>query len=119
MFMLLVAIIVAAVLVVVLFRYSCSGYQGRHTVAGIAGVVLALGTGVTAVVYAVAGLDYIAADYKADIINREFHTNYTQAEVFFASDVIDTIRELDRKRIELNGSLMQWDQESGDDQQNR
>lgn len=57
-------------------------------------------------VYAFLVYDYIAADYKKDIINREYKTDYTQAEVFYASDVIDTIRQLNRKRIELNGDLM-------------
>ena len=49
---------------------------------------------------------------KARIINREYHTNYTQAEVFWASNVINTIRELDRKRIELNGDLMREEPEA-------
>lgn len=49
---------------------------------------------------------YIGADHKARIINREYSTNYTQAEVFYASDVIETIREIDRKRFEVNGDLM-------------
>lgn len=47
-----------------------------------------------------------AASYQAQIINREYDTQYTQAEVFYASNVIDTVRMLDRKRIELNGDLM-------------
>jgi hypothetical protein len=39
-------------------------------------------------------------------LNREYNTNYTREEVFWASDVIETIRELDRKRVELNGDIM-------------
>jgi hypothetical protein len=48
----------------------------------------------------------MASEHKMHIINREYQTNYTREEIFYASDVIDTIRELDRKRIELNGNIM-------------
>jgi len=49
---------------------------------------------------------YTAAEYQAGIINREYGTNYTQKEVFYASSVIETVRELDRKRVEVNGNLV-------------
>ena len=62
------------------------------------------------IVYGVLGFDYFAAEYKANIINREYDTNYTQAEVFYASDVIDTVRELNRKRVEVNGNLITGEQ---------
>lgn len=45
---------------------------------------------------------WFSAGYEAQILNREYGTNYTQAEVFYASDVIETIRHLDRKRYEVN-----------------
>ncbi len=48
---------------------------------------------------------WVQSDYKAQIINREYGTDYTREEVFFAADVIDTVRELDRKRIEINGDI--------------
>ena len=50
--------------------------------------------------------DYISAGHKAKIINREFGTEYTQKEVFYAEDVIDAIAEIKRTRVELNGDLM-------------
>ena len=56
--------------------------------------------------YSFAAFDYFAAEYKMNIINREYGTQYTQLEVFYASDVIDTIRELDRTRIEANGDVL-------------
>lgn len=56
--------------------------------------------------YAILCFKYLGAEHKAAIINREYDTNYTAQEVFYAEDVIDTIREIDRKRIELNGDLM-------------
>jgi hypothetical protein len=49
---------------------------------------------------------FTAANYKKDIINREYKTNYTQEEVFYASDVIETVRELNRTRLEVNGNLL-------------
>lgn len=49
--------------------------------------------------------DYMAAGYKKEIINTEFQTNYTQDQIYFAEDVIDEIREIQRQRIELNGNL--------------
>lgn len=52
------------------------------------------------------GFSYVVAGEKAKIINREYGTNYTQREVFYAESVIDTIREIDRKRVELNGDIM-------------
>lgn len=55
--------------------------------------------------YSIFAYEYIGAEYKANIINREYGTNYSQIEIFYASDVIDKIREIDRKRIELNGNL--------------
>jgi hypothetical protein len=39
-------------------------------------------------------------------MNREYGTSYTQEEMFFAADVIDTVRQLDRKRIEINGDIV-------------
>lgn len=56
--------------------------------------------------YSVLVYSYVAAEYQAGILNAEYGTNYTQAEVFYASNVIDTVRQLDRKRIELNGNLI-------------
>lgn len=62
-------------------------------IAGAAGVCVAI-------YIATMGFSYKAAEYKAKIINREYGTEYTQKEVFYASDVINTIRELDRSRVE-------------------
>jgi hypothetical protein len=50
--------------------------------------------------------DYFAAWHKAEIINREFGTSYTQIEVFYAESVIDTIQEIKRSRIEVNGDIL-------------
>jgi hypothetical protein len=106
MYLIFASIVVAAVVSVMLFKYGDDGYKGRHFLAGIVGVLMGIGTGLSALVYAFAVWGWIAADHKAQIINREYGTNYTQAEVFYASDVIDTVRQLDRKRYEINGDLV-------------
>ena len=61
---------------------------------------------ISLVAYIFYGWDYIASEYKANIINREYKTNYTRYEVFYANDVIDTIQQINRQRIELNGNLI-------------
>ncbi len=58
------------------------------------------------IVYSFLCYDYFGAEYKKQIINREYGTNYSQLEVFYASDVIDKIREINRKRIELNDDII-------------
>jgi hypothetical protein len=52
------------------------------------------------------GYGWVASDYKAKILNKEFGTEYTREEIFYGSDVIDDIRELQRERIEINGNLI-------------
>lgn len=58
------------------------------------------------IIYSFMGYKYIGAEYKASILNNEYGTHYTQEEIFYASSVIDVVRELDRKRVEINGDLI-------------
>ena len=106
MIILAVGLVVAAISVWALFMFAESGYDFIHGIAFFAGVCLAIATAFTGVAYVWQGWNWIAAEQKANIINREYGTNYTRKEVYFASDVIDTVRQLDRKRIEVNGDLM-------------
>lgn len=106
MFLILTAIIVAAVLSVVLVGFGEDGYQARHALAEIAGILIGICAGGCALFYAFMVLGWVAADHKAQIINREYGTSYTQAEVFYASDVIEIVRQLDRNRYEINGDLV-------------
>ena len=106
MYLILVAIIIAAVMSYVLFKYSFGEYGIENVGAWLLGLIFGVLSAGSAIVYAFTVWSYIAADYKAEIINREYGTNYTQEEVFYASDVIDTIRNLDRKRYEFNGDIM-------------
>lgn len=112
MFMILIAIVVGCALAALLFWYAGEEYGPSAMVAALLGTVLSIALGFTIIAYVFCGWSWFAAEHKARIINREYHTNYTQAEVFWASNVIDTIRELDRKRIELNGDLMREEPEA-------
>lgn len=103
MLMILIAIVVAGATAIAMIIH-CN--QTDNLPSGVFGAILAFCVGLSAIFYAAAGWDWFAAEYKTTIINREYHTNYTQSEVFWASDVIDAIRDLDRKRIELNGDIM-------------
>ena len=106
MILILIAICAAALVAAALLLYGGDDYGGLGLFASLSGVVLAIGTGLAAISYAFAGWSWMAAESKAQIINREYGTKYTREEIFYASDVIDTIREIDRKRIEVNGDVM-------------
>jgi energy-coupling factor transporter transmembrane protein EcfT len=83
------------------------GAQGRFSfLSGVVSPMAAIVGFISLIAYSVLGFQYFAAEHQSNIINREYGTNYTQIEVFYASNVIDTVRELDRKRIELNGDLV-------------
>ena len=60
-----------------------------------------------AIVLAIVAIGLHSAKFKADILNREYNTSYTTEEVYYGRSVIDTIRELDRQRIEVNGDILQ------------
>jgi len=40
-------------------------------------------------------LPYIAAQHKANIINKQYGTHYTRDDVFYAGDVINEIHRVD------------------------
>lgn len=104
MILILIALIVLAVLGFVLLAWA---NENDIFAAFVVGLICVMGAGLGLIAYLFSGWSYMAAEYKADIINREYGTNYTQAEVYWAADVIDTVRELNRKRIELNGDLLE------------
>lgn len=103
MILLLTALIALASLGTVLTIWGANEYVFTAHSIGILCVICA---SVGLMGYTVSGWYYIAAEHKAEIINREYGTNYTQSEVYWAADVIDTVRELNRKRIEINGDLL-------------
>lgn len=106
MILILIAIIVAAVIGCFLLKSGDAGYEGRHAIAFLLGIAICVISVVASFIYAGSAWNWFAADAKAKIINREYGTHYTREEIFYASDVIDTIRQIDRKRIEVNGDVM-------------
>ena len=50
--------------------------------------------------------NWYSAEYQAKIINSEYGTNYTREDVLYASNVIDTIQQINRNRVEINGNVM-------------
>ncbi len=102
MFMILAGIVIAVVIGVLLLRCSDENYG---FFSGFVGMVLLAGAGTISLGFCFIVWSWYASDYKAQIINRAYGTNYTREEVFFASNVINTVRELDRKRIEVNGNV--------------
>lgn len=111
MILFLIALIVGCALASVLLSHGSSGYAGIHTLTTLIGGLLSVLCGIGVIAYGILVLNWVGAKHQADIINREYGTNYTQAEVFYASNVIDTVRELDRKRVELSGDLLQGQKE--------
>ena len=114
MITILIALIAASVVACMLLWYGNNHYHTMGSTAATLGILLAIATGVGGLSYFFFGWHWLAAESKAQLINREYGTNYTQKEIFFASDVIDTIREIDRKRIEVNGNVMRPTQDSCD-----
>ncbi len=86
-------------------RYSLDRYTGLGLATGIAGFIACFAGGIGLIAVILCGVSWQGAKVQAQLINREYGSNYTQEEVFYASESIDIIRELDRKRIEVNGDF--------------
>lgn len=106
MILILIAILATLVASFWAVRYGDRGYRTRHYAVLCAGVTGYSLTIVLLAVYIAAAPHWFAAKYKADIINNEFDTSYTQADIFWADSVINEIYQLKRRRIELNGDLL-------------
>jgi glucan phosphoethanolaminetransferase (alkaline phosphatase superfamily) len=106
MWLVVLGIFMAICLVVVFAVWASTGDEWYNTVASFVSICLGVFTGFVIIVFCFTAWDWAAAEYRAKIINREYGTDYTQEEVFYGSKVIETIRQIDRKRIEINGNLL-------------
>lgn len=60
-----------------------------------------LATAIFAIVFVVVAVETYEGKIKAQILNREYGTNYTADEITWGEDVVDKVLELQRQRIEL------------------
>ena len=95
----LIGLLIGLVIEVILIIIANKSYN-YDMVAWLLAVLFGIVIFVGACVFGGLAFNYRASETKASLINREYNTTYTTEEVFYASDVIDTIRELDRTRIE-------------------
>jgi hypothetical protein len=102
----LIALGFGSLLCAVLLWYDGQGCEDRRVIAGMTGVTLAVACAIGLVFYGTTIFRWVGAKHKADIINREYGTHYTQTEVFYASNVINTVHGLNCKRVEVNGDLL-------------
>ena len=65
------------------------------------GVLGCMTSALAIVIYIILIWGWVAADYQKDVLNKAYGTAYTQEEVYFASSVIDLVREVQRQRIEV------------------
>lgn len=95
-------LILAAIVIATMVGFFLLNYAGKFDDFGflslLGGIAILIGAGGAAIAYALTIWAWFAADSKANIINREYGTSYTREEIFYASDVIDTIRQIERKR---------------------
>jgi hypothetical protein len=99
-------IVMAVIIVIVLAVWSLSDDNWYNVFAGVLAFLLGIFASIMIVFFCIKAWDWRASEYKAEIINREYGTSYTREEVFYGRDVIETIRQLDRTRIEVNGNVM-------------
>lgn len=98
----LLALFASGGISVALCWIATHGFKIRHDIAGAIGVLGCAATVVGFIAYTLLAWEWLAAGEKAQIINAEFGTNYTQQEMFFASDVIEVVRHIERKRYEID-----------------
>lgn len=69
---------------------------------GIVMLVLGgIGAAILAMVFVIVAVETYEGKIKAQILNREYGTNYTVEEITWGEDVVDKVLELQRQRIEL------------------
>ena len=103
MLYILIAILVVTALAVYLFKKSDEYDSVLLFLVGFFTIITAV---ILLISYAILGYSWFAAEHKARILNLEYATNYSQEDIFWASDVIEEIRQLQRKRVEVNGNIL-------------
>lgn len=100
----LIGLLIGLVIEVIFIIIANKSYN-YDMIAALFAIFCGIALFVGACIFGGLAFNYRAAETKATLINREYNTDYTTEEVFYASDVINTILELDRTRIEINGNI--------------
>lgn len=88
---------------VFLYKWGDEAGDGIHTLAMIVSVIMLIIQVIVFIVGICIGFSYIGSGTKAELLNKTYGTNYTAKEVFFAEDIIEEIRRVQRTRIEIEG----------------
>ena len=94
-------VIILGLLGAYLLKFSAKDYSTLHAMAFVFGMLGCIACLIGLVFGLVFSYGWYSSEHKAKIINREYKTNYTQEEIFYAEDVIETIREIKRQRNEV------------------
>lgn len=101
----MIGLIVASVLTAVIFIGGILLYIDNDM--SFIGLLLSIVGGIATFIFIIVlcfyGFSWKSSQYKANIINREYGTNYTKEEVFYSEDVIETIQQIKRTRIDIQG----------------
>jgi hypothetical protein len=90
-----------------LIKYAEDGYEGYRVLAGVVGMACFFLVFLVGILIISMAFNWIAAGQKVNILSREYGTHYTQSEIFYAADVIETVKEINRKRTDLSIKIKQ------------
>ncbi len=97
--------LVVGLIVLVLITIGCGilAFNDSYSCWDIATGIFSTVTFIYLIIVVILGVDWKSSQYKADLINREYNTNYTKEEIFYAEDAIETIQQIKRTRIDIQG----------------
>jgi len=99
----IVLFIAVAVGLVFLFRWGDNGCDGIHALAQILSITFLVIQVIVLIAGICIGVSFIGSGTKAELLNKTYGTNYTAKEIFFAEDIIEEIKRVQRTRIEIEG----------------
>ena len=99
----IVLFIAVAVGLVFLFKWGDEGYSGLHALAQILSITFLVIQVIVLIAGICIGVSFIGSGTKAELLNKTYGTNYTAKEIFFAEDIIEEIKRVQRTRIEIEG----------------
>ncbi|MDA3854870.1 MAG: hypothetical protein PF569_01330 [Candidatus Woesearchaeota archaeon] len=99
----MLGIIIGTILCVIVMSLGIIMYINDDC--SIVGMLLSTFGGIGVLIFTifigVYGFEWKASEVKAKLVNKEYGTSYTKEEVFYAEDVIETIQEIKRTRLDI------------------